>query len=455
MSASPGPHRFDAKTLAGLGGPSWLARRRLLAFDAFASAPLPTSAEEDWRYGRIDELDLAEYAPFEFVPGTAHQRPLGKVRDLSIELAAPTGATTSAATRFLDRLGDLSGLLVAIDGRVVSFGLSEQAESAGVRLCPLAGEAVPPLSLGARLSEQQETFGLLAEAFLSDGALVEVPRGVVLSAPIVLVHLLSENSAGRAVFPRNLIQIGESAAASVVEFLAGGDERQLVVPVSEITLGDDAQMDHLSAQQLGRRAVHLGYQASEVARSARLRTFTATFGGGYARQFSRTALTGEGADSRLFSVYLGAGNQLEEFRTFQEHVAARTRSELVFKGAVADQARSVYTGLIRMHKGAKRADASQTNRNLVLSDEAHAYSVPNLDIQENDVRCSHASAVGPVDPEQRFYLESRGVPAEVAERLILLGFFEDLIARSPHPGFANHLRALVTERLIPPGARDE
>ncbi|MDA8295131.1 MAG: SufD family Fe-S cluster assembly protein [Actinomycetota bacterium] len=455
MSANARTHRFEAAALSALGGPSWLADRRRLAVEAFARAPLPTSAQEDWRYGRIDEVDLAEYAPLDAAPRGARRVDLDEARDLSRQLGDRAPRARAAAGQLLERLGDLSGLLVALDGEVVVFALSEKAEAAGVRLSPLAGEATPPPSLGARLAEQQEAFGLLAEAFLSDGAFVDIPPAAVLGEPIALVHLLSDASGGRAVFPRSVVQIGESAAACVIELLAGGDEPQLVVPVSEITLGDNAQMDHLSAQQLGARAVHLGYQASEVARSARLRTFTAAFGGGYARQFSRTSLSGEGADSSLFSVYLGAHNQLEEFRTFQEHVAARTRSELVFKGAVTDAARSVYTGLIRMHKGAKRADASQTNRNLVLSDDAHAYSVPNLDIQENDVRCSHASAVGPVDPEQRFYLESRGVPAEVAERLILLGFFEDLIVRSPHPGFADHLRALVTERLIPPGARDE
>ena len=120
-------------------------------------------------------------------------------------------------------------------------------------------------------------------------------------------------------------------------------------------------------------------------------------------------------------------------RTFQEHAAPRTRSKLTFKGAVDDSARSVYSGLIHIHKGARKSDASQTNRNLVLSDGAHADSVPNLDIEENDVRCSHASAVGPIDRAQRFYVESRGVPPDAAERLILLGFFDDLLGAPPSP----------------------
>jgi Fe-S cluster assembly protein SufD len=121
---------------------------------------------------------------------------------------------------------------------------------------------------------------------------------------------------------------------------------------------------------------------------------------------------------------------------------------LIFKGAVDDAARSVYSGLIHIHKGARKSDAGQTNRNLVLSDSAHADSVPNLDIEENDVRCSHASAVGPIDRAQRFYVESRGVPPSVAERLILLGFFDDLLARAPEPGVAAYLRGVVAGRLV-------
>ena len=165
-----------------------------------------------------------------------------------------------------------------------------------------------------------------------------------------------------------------------------------------------------------------------------MRTFTASLGGEYARFRTESVLAGQGGSAELLAAYLGDGSQVHDFRTLQEHGAPRTKSDLVFKGAVAGTARSVYSGLIRMRHGAKGADAFQTNRNLVLSEGAHADSVPNLDIEENDVRCSHASAVGPIDREQRFYLEARGVPPAVAERLILLGFFDDLWARITAPG---------------------
>ena len=174
--------------------------------------------------------------------------------------------------------------------------------------------------------------------------------------------------------------------------------------------------------------------------------FATVLGGDYSRLYSRAVLDGENAESRLLAAYLGTGTQVQEFRTFQEHVVGRTKSELVFKGAVADTARSVYSGTIHMYKGARRAEASQPTATS-SSERAAPDSVPNLDIEENDVRCSHASAVGPIDPEQLFYLESRGIPPEVAERLILLGFFDDLLAKVHNSGCADYVRNVVVERL--------
>jgi len=166
-------------------------------------------------------------------------------------------------------------------------------------------------------------------------------------------------------------------------------------------------------------------------------------GGAYARLRTDASLAGQGGESTLLAAYVGDGDQVHDFRTMQEHLAPRTRSELVFKGAVGGRSHGVYSGLIKVHKGAKGTQAFQTNRNLVLSETAHADSVPNLEIDENDLACSHASAVGPIDPQQRFYLEARGVPSAVADRLIVLGFLDDVLARSPIPG----LRAPISLEL--------
>ncbi len=175
-------------------------------------------------------------------------------------------------------------------------------------------------------------------------------------------------------------------------------------------------------------------QTSRLGRDATLQSFTAGLGGRYARVRTDSALVGQAGRTSLLAAYLGTGEQVHDFRTLQDHDAPRTESQLLFKGAVADTARSVYSGLIQIRKGARGSNAMQTNHNLVLSEGAHADSVPNLDIDENDVRCSHASTVGPIDEEQRYYLETRGIAPAVAERLIVLGFFSDLAGRAPFPG---------------------
>jgi len=220
-----------------------------------------------------------------------------------------------------------------------------------------------------------------------------------------------------------------------------------VVPTWELDAQHAANLRYLNVQELGPRVWQIGYQASRVARDATLQSAMVALGGDYARVRADAKLTGEGGTSHLLAVYFGDREQMHDFRTMQDHDAPKTTSDLLFKGAVADAARSVYTGLIRVKHGAAGTRAFQTNRNLVLSEGASANSVPNLEIEENDVSCSHASAVGPIDEEQRYYLEARGVPTDVAERLIVLGFFDDVLERVPVPGLRGPLRDAVEAKL--------
>jgi Fe-S cluster assembly protein SufD len=259
------------------------------------------------------------------------------------------------------------------------------------------------------------------------------------------------------VFPRSLVRVGTSGEAGVIELLTTappGDAPAdspppavLVVPVAELDVADDAHLAYANLQVLDQGCTHLGVQASRVGRDAVLRSFTAGLGGTYARVRTDSDLVGQGGRTALLAAYLGTDDQVHDFRTLQDHHAPRTESELLFTGAVADRARSVYSGLIHIRHGARGAHAFQTNHNLVLSEGARADSVPNLDIEENDVKCSHASTVGPIDEDQRYYLESRGIDPVVAERLIVLGFFSDLAGRAPFTGVGGWVEGVVGRRL--------
>jgi Fe-S cluster assembly protein SufD len=417
---------FNADAAAALPGPTWMKQRRADALARFEAAELPTEAEEVWRYSRIDDLDLASYRP-----------------------VAPANVVTrlpAAVSAVADAVGPRSGLLVLHDGRVAHSEVRSDLAAQGVMLDGLL-QAAPHEGaelLGA-VAGSPDAFVELATAFLAEAALVRVPSKVEVDAPLVVVHWHDTDRG--AAFPRTIVQVGESGQAGVVEVVASDDVASLVAPVVELDVADAARLSYLGVQELGRRVWQVAYQASRVGRDASLTSFTASLGGEYARLRTDSRLTGQAGSSQLMAAFFGDGDQMHDFRTLQDHDAPRTTSDLLFKGAVRNRARSVYSGLIRVRKGAHGSNAFQTNRNLVLSEGAHADSVPNLEIEENDVRCSHASTVGPIDDEQRYYLESRGVPPAAADRLIVSGFFGDILDRAPALGLRAYLRRAVTDRL--------
>jgi len=389
-----------------MGGPEWLRVLRRGALQRAESSSLPSAEEPIWRYSRVADLDLAR-----FTLAAADSAGHGAARGLP----APVSA-------LLAQIGDRSGLVVIHNGRLVP---TADAGVPGLRVSWAGEDAV---AVG-EVAGEPDVFATLNAAFCSGPLDIHVAAGATIADPIVVLHWVDE--ADLAVFPRTVIHVGDDADARVLEIVASSDVTALVVPVTEMDLAPAARLGYLNVQVLGPAAWQIGIQASRVDRQADLVSQSVAFGGDYARVRTESTLVGAGASSRLLAVYFGDGSQMHDFRTIQAHAAPKTTSDLVFKGAVAGTAHSVYTGLIRVDKGSAGSAAFQTNRNLILHEGAHADSVPNLEIEEHDVRCSHASAVGPVDEEQRFYLESRGVPPLVADRLITLGFLNDVLARTP------------------------
>jgi Fe-S cluster assembly protein SufD len=386
-------HTFTVDAAASLEGPDWLVTRRVEAAERFAAGKLPSEAEEVWRYSRIDTLDLERY------------------------------------------------VVASADAWSVATSIDEGAAAQGVTLGP-PGDAE---QLGAVVGDTGDTLGDFHDAFVQRPLLLHVPDGVVVNEPIEIRHVFRGD--GVAVFPHVVVSVGENAQVTVLEHFASDDIRALVVPVTELDVAPAARLRYLQVQDVGPRVWQIAHQAGRGDRDSFVHSSAVALGGDYARLRQDIRLTGQGASSELLAVYFGEGDQMHDFRTMQDHVAARTSSELLFKGAVEDRARGVYSGLIRIRRDAQKVDARQTNRNLVLSEGAHADSVPNLEIEADDVRCSHATAVGPIDDDQRFYVESRGLPPEVAERLIVLGFFGEVLARMPVPAVTGPLRDAVAAKL--------
>jgi len=217
--------------------------------------------------------------------------------------------------------------------------------------------------------------------------------------------------------------------------------------VLQVRAAAAARVQYLAVNELSATAWAIGNQQAEGDRDSSTLLATVALGGDYARVRTEARLIGPGGSTRQVALYFAGGDQMHDFRTIQDHAAPHTSSDLLFKGAVQDRSRSVYTGLIRIRENAKGSVAFQTNRNLTLSEGAWAESVPNLDIQTNDVKCSHASTVGPIDEDQRFYLESRGIRPEVAERLVVLGFFDEVLDQLPASSITDAIRVAVQTKL--------
>jgi Fe-S cluster assembly protein SufD len=426
---------FTADASRGLPGPEWLTARRSDAAERLAEVQWPTDAEEIWRYSRIGQLDLGRFRP---VPAEQMGQPGDE--------PAPGGGPIAAEA------GERSGLVVVRNGRVVHHALDPELEAKGVRVCGIATCEADELGalLGTCSDASPDAFTALHDAFLAGGAYVKVPRGVVVEKPVVVLHW-SEGD-GLASFPHTIVVAEDGAQVTVFDRYGSTDTRaggtgHFVDAVVELLVGDNAHVRYLSVQEHGPHTWQIALQRAHLGRDASLKSSVVALGGSYARLRSESLLAGSGAESDLTAVYFGDGHQMLDFRTLQDHDAPNTRSDLLFKGAVEDTAQSVYSGLIRIRPDAQKSVAFQTNRNLVLTEGADARSVPNLEIEADDVKCSHASTVGPVDDDQLYYLATRGVPPDQAERLIVLGFFDDVFDRLPVRSLVAPLRRSVVEKI--------
>lgn len=383
--------------------PAPLREAASTAFAAFETMPMPTAKEEDWRYVEVPD----RLADLEIPDGPG---------------SAPTPSAVEAA------LGAVAARADLVDGHVVN----------------LTGDHIAHLS-GAQLDEYvsrppTDRFAAAAAAFGGSGILIHVPRGTTVNGPIFVS--MESATAGALTVPRILVVAEDSAEVKVVV-----DQRSvhsleaMVLPDVEVVAGQAARASVTVVQGWGDHVVAVGRHHMTAGRDATVELAEAGLGGAFSRLHLTVDLEGRGSDARITGAYFGDRDQTLDYRYFMNHIGANTTSEMFLKGAVAGDARSVFTGLIRIEPSGQGTNAHQTNRNLVLSDDAEAHSVPNLEILANDVRCGHGSAVGPLDEEQRYYLMSRGLPEARADRLQVLGFFEEALQRFPHSELDPMLRA--------------
>lgn len=427
MSEATGFTREAVEALsARLGEPDWLLSQRLAAFARFEQTPYPTTDHlEDWRRCDVSVIDFAA-------------------------LATPVRANgfrgSDADT------GEVAGRLRFADGELVEQYLSPDLVAQGVLCCSLSDavrqypELVREHLMTRCVLPDEGKFTLLHAALWRSGVFVRVPDGVELAAPLVITVELGQG--GGSLLHHNLVLAGERASVGVIEvFSGGGDAATLSVPVTEVLAGVASRVSYASVQTWGPKVYEIGVKRVLTERDASVDLCVSHLGGKLTKAFVGAVLNAPGSDCRLSGLYFPAAGQQIDQTTLQDHRSGECHSNLLFKGAVADRATSIFRGVINVHPDAQRTDAYQTNNNLLLGTGAEADSMPVLEILADDVKCSHGATLGHLDEEDLFYLMCRGLPRKEAQRMVIAGYFEPVIDRIPSEAVRSRVQQLVSQRI--------
>jgi Fe-S cluster assembly protein SufD len=353
----------------------------------FEELPMPSTADEHWRF-----TDLRGFDPD----------------------VAPAAAAPASRAAILDL--DVAGRAV-----VTENGIEIVEAPDGIRFEPL------PADYPSKLVPDDDKFALENLARWQHGLLVHVPKGVELEKPLYV----QVTSNGGSLYWRMVVVAEEGARFSLIEDLssAAPDTVAYTNAVVELFLDPAAKIEYVSLQNLSQETWHFGRHKAWLERDSELDWVIGGFGSKRGKVWIENDLAGQGATSRVTGAYFADGDQHLDYDTFQEHIAPDTESDFAFKGALRERATAVWRGMIRVEEGAQKTNAYQENRNLLLSDAAHADSIPGLEIMANDVRCTHGATLGKVNRDELFYLMARGLSRAEAERLIVRGFFQDVLDR--------------------------
>lgn len=412
---------------ARLGEPRWMREFRLAAFEVYRSLPMPTTRDEAWRRTDIRPLRLEAIGP-----------------SLNGAGEAPAGLNP-----LLD--ADAAGVLVQVDGETVRCRLSEQARRAGVIFTDMGtavrehGELVRDHFMTQAVRPDDGKFAALHAAFWRGGTFLYVPAGVELEAPL---GSYLWNAEGKT-FAHTLVVLERGARATLVSQFGseGGAGQALHNGAVELILRDEAHLGLVTLQEWGRDVWQFTHERALLGRGADLHWVTGSLGGRLLKSFQTVEMNGAGATAQVSGLFFADGKQHFDHDTEQNHNMPDTVSDLLYKGAVKGKGRSVWQGMIRVLPNAQRTNGYQANRNLLLDKTARADSIPGLEIEADDVRCTHGATAGQVDQDQIFYLMSRGLPRPDAVRLVVGGFFAPVLERVPLPAARERLQAAIEARI--------
>jgi Fe-S cluster assembly protein SufD len=410
----------------------WYSRRRQEALKVFQSLAMPNLADEAWR-----RTDIRAFKWGEVMPG----------------VLAPAGpAPKRVPAALLKPLvgGRQGGRLVAA-GRGATLTLDASLKRKKVIFCDFASAARKHADLfkkhlGKTVPVADGKFAALAATLADSGLFVYVPKGVRVELPLHSVAWLNS----LAHFSRVVIVVDDGSSATIVHEIASpatGSAQALHAGTVEIMVGKGAHLTFVELQSLGENVWNFTHERARVHQNGKLDWIFSAVGSRLTKNFSEIDLDGDGAEGKMSGFYFGDGEQHLDHDTQQNHNAPHTTSDLLFKGALRGQSRSVWQGMIYVAPGAQKANGYQANRNLVLSRGARADSIPGLEILADDVRCTHGATVGQLDEEQIFYVLSRGVPRPEAEKVVVDGFFDPVLQRIPFAGVRDRLKSAIESKM--------
>lgn len=391
-------------TLAG--APEWFTSVQSSAWESFLSTPAPSRRDETWRFGDLKQLNFDSFTPAAFADGN----------DIDIQISG----LDNTSAQFIFANDDL---------------VHAEAElPAGVICLPLADALQQHPELVQKHFQQGKTtlgsakYAALHTAHLSNGLFVYVPKNVEVELPIEVYHIISGDQT--AIFPHTLVVTEDNAKVSVVDYFKNaGEDAGLVIAMNELYAGTGSQLSYSAIQDLNLVSKIVQINHSTAERDANAKAFTLNVGAAWARNESFSKLAGAGANSDMLSLNIPAGEQRYDQRTFQDHAAPHTNSDLLYKNTLFGKAKTVFSGLIAVADGAHFTDAYQTCRNLLMDDSTEANSMPGLQINADQVKCSHGSTAAAISDEEIFYLQARGISAKSARRLIARGFSVEVAER--------------------------
>jgi Fe-S cluster assembly protein SufD len=412
--------------------PDWFRDQQCAAWQQFESLPNPTRKDQAWRFSNVNLLDLA---PFK-ISGVLSEDDRKNVLRYSRGLEQHAGRMVFANDQLIER--DV---------------VSEDLKKRGVIFQPLERAMVEHadlfrkyfMSTEARLGSAK--FAALHKALVSSGTFLFVPRGVEIEQPIEIFHWLRHDN--MSIFPHLLLVTDELAKVTVIEQFRSCNRTApgFACGVNDLIAGPGAKVTYVCAQNWGENVVALQMNSTTADHDASAMSLNLNLGSRYSRFESLSRLIGEGGRSDLLAVSVAKDQQEFDARTLQDHISPHTASDLLYKNALDDRARCTFGGLIRVEPHAHFTDAYQKVRNLLLSDDAEANSMPGLEILADNVRCTHGATSGQIEEDELFYLRTRGIPVPVAQRLIVTGFLDEVIQRLDDAAIADHLRQLIEEKF--------